>query len=176
MHRLTLAAALLTGLAACAPKPPPVPPVVRDTRAFIASQALFDPARFAGDWYVVADVPPPGRARCAITREHWQGGPGGFAVSGVACGPRGPAKLAGVAHVTGPGRITPGGEGRPDWGTEPIWVLWMDADARVAALGTPSGRFGAIVSRQPTARGDLVAAAREAMAFNGYPLAALRPR
>jgi len=52
-------------------------------------------------------------------------------------------------------------------------VLWVDQDYRVAVLGTPSGRWAMIVARPGAARADLVAAARDVLAFNGYDLAAL---
>lgn len=149
----------------------------RDPDAMIASAALFDPARFAGSWHVVADFPAPGAARCGITREGWRAvAPGRFVVTGTACGARGPQAFAANAAVTGPGRIDLAAGGRADLGTEPLWVLWIDADYRVAAIGTPSGRFGMILSRQPSARGDLVTAAREVLDFNGYALDRLRPR
>jgi len=149
----------------------------RDPGVMIASAALFDPARFAGTWHVVADFPFPGAARCGITREDWRvTGPGRFAVAGSACGPRGVQGFAASAAVTGPGRIDLAADGRPDLGTDPLWVLWIDADDRVAAIGTPSGRFGMILSRSPAARGDLLAAAREALDFNGYALEGLQPR
>lgn len=173
MMRLAVGAALL--LAACGGPAPRAG--FRDPAQMIASAALFDPARFAGTWHVVADFPAPGAARCGITREEWRAvAPGRFAVTGSACGPRGPSGFATSAAVTGPGRIDQLAGGRPDLGTEPIWVLWVDADYRVAAIGTPSGRFGMILSRQSTARGDLATAAREVLDFNGYAVGGLRPR
>ncbi|GGH55787.1 lipocalin [Frigidibacter albus] len=176
MHRVILRAALALLLAGCAAPGPG--PGSRDPGAMIASAALFDPARFAGPWHVVADFPAPGASGCGITREDWRlTAPGRFAVSGAACGPRGRTGFAGTAAVVGPGRIDlSAGNTRPDLGGEPLWVLWIDADYRVAALGTPSGRFGMMLSREPAARGDLYTAAREVLDFNGYALERLRPR
>lgn len=173
MIRLAALALLLAGCAGPGPQQGH-----RDPAAMIASAALFDPARFAGPWHVVADFPAAGAAPCGITREEWRlVAPGRFAVTGAACGPRGRSGFAGSAAVIGPGRIDlSAGTTRPDLGGEPLWVLWIDADYRVAAIGTPSGRFGMILSRAPDARGDLVAAAREVLDFNGYALERLRPR
>ena len=175
MSRLILRTALALLLAGCAGPGPQQGH--RDPSAMIASAALFDPARFAGPWHVAADFPGQA-APCGITREEWRlTGPGRFAVSGAACGPRGRMGFAGTAAVIGPGRIDlSGGNTRPDLGGEPLWVLWIDADYRVAVLGTPSGRFGMILSREPDARGDLFAAAREVLDFNGYALERLRLR
>ena len=56
------------------------------------------------------------------------------------------------------------------YGREPIWVLWVDQDYRVAALGTPSGTWAAVLVRPGKGRGDLLTAAREVLDFNGYDL------
>ena len=52
----------------------------------------------------------------------------------------------------------------------PIWVLWIDADNRSMAIGTPDGRLGWILSKDsiPT---DRLLAAREILAWNGYDVA-----
>lgn len=149
----------------------------RDGRTMIASAALFDPTRFAGDWRVVADFAAPGTAACPVTPEQWAlTGPGRFSVSGTACaGGRGGRFDQGAA-VIGPGRIAATAPGWAGPGTEPLWVLWVDAGYRIAAIGTPSGRFGLILSREAPPRPDLLAAAREALDFNGYDLARLRAR
>ncbi len=176
MSRLILRTALVLLLAGCAAEAPQQGH--RNPSAVIASAALFDPARFAGPWHVVADFPAQGAPNCGITREDWrQPVPGRFEVSGATCGPRGRMGFAAMAVVVGPGRIDlSAGNTRPDLGGEPLWVLWIDADYRVAAIGTPSGRFGMILSREPVARGDLYTAAREVLDFNGYALERLRPR
>ena len=144
--------------------------------AMIASAALFDPARFAGTWHVVGDFAPPGAAPCPVTREEWRpAGPGRFTVSGQRCAAGRGGAFSGAAALIGPGRLDlQGGAALPGGG--PLWVLWVDADYRVAAVGTPSGGYGMILARDRQARGDLAAAAREVLDFNGYRLAALRMR
>lgn len=147
----------------------------RDASVMIASAALFDPVRFQGEWYEVAGLGPG----CA-SQMRWQlTGPGRFALQGQGCG----GQTASSAQMIGPGRIAlaPQAPARawPRLGQgeqPPLWVLWVDADYRVAALGTPSGQVGMILARSPRARGDLLNAARVALDFNGYDLAAIRPR
>jgi apolipoprotein D and lipocalin family protein len=161
VRRLILAA-LLSGCAATGPSG------YRDASVPIASAALFDAARFAGAWHVVAAYGDD--AGCGPLAEDWAAtGPGRFRVSGTGCAAGQAAPFATNAAVTGPGRLSLTGEGRNDW------VLWVDADYRIAAIGTPDGRFGRIIARTPDARGDLVAAARTALEFNGYDLSRLRP-
>ena len=55
------------------------------------------------------------------------------------------------------------------------WVLWVDADYRTLAVGTPDGRFGFILNRDGALPPDRLAAAREILEWNGYDLARLRP-
>ncbi len=153
--------ALALCLAACAA--PPAGTGYRTGEGRIASAALFDPARFADVWHVVAAFGAD--AGCGPLAETWApAGPGRFRVTGTACGPSGSRAVAGDPRLTGPGRLTRAGLRGP----EEIWVLWVDADYRVAAIGTPDGSFGRIIARSPQVRPDLFEAAREVMDFNGY--------
>jgi apolipoprotein D and lipocalin family protein len=92
--------------------------------------------------------------------------PGRFRVSGSDCASGQARGYATEAALTGPGRITMGRG-------ETLWILWVDADYRVAAVGTPSGAFGRILSRDPQPRPDLLRAAREVLEFNGYDVSRL---
>ncbi len=142
----------------------------RDQEVRISSAALFDPGRFAGRWHVLESHTPG----CAGAVQDWRAtGPAAYALTGVDCTGAAPTTLSGRATVTGPGgRITPDS----GFGRDPVFVLWVDQDYRVAALGTPSGRWGMIVSRSPDGRADLLRAAREVLAFNGYDLTRLAVR
>lgn len=163
------AGALLLGaflLAGCQPAPRSSEPGLRRPGTMIASAVMFDPARFSGDWVVAQS----GRAGCAGTHQSWiWNGQDRFALSGGDCSGTGAlSALSGAAHLTGPG-----GRMQPDrsFQGEPIWVLWVDQDYRVAVLGTPSGRFLNVLARpQALGRGDLLTAAREVADFNGYDL------
>lgn len=165
MYRLSIALVLV--LAACGAKSPPGG--YRDGGAQISSAALFDPARFGDVWHVVAAY--GAEAGCGPLAETWQPtGPGRFRVTGTACGPKGARAFVGDASVTGPGRIARAGLN----GAEELWVLWVDADYRVAVIGTPGGDFARVLARTPEVRPDLMSAAREVLDFNGYDPAALR--
>ena len=154
---------LVLALAACAA---PEGPGLRRAEAPISSQMAFDPARFGDVWHVAAAY--GAEAGCGPLAETWvPTGPQSYQVTGTLCGPRGARAFASAANVTGPGRITRNGE--------ELWVLWVDADYRVAVIGTPSGRFARVLSRTPTVRSDLMEAARRVLEFNGYDPAALRP-
>ncbi|HEY0276140.1 MAG TPA: lipocalin [Paenirhodobacter sp.] len=149
-------------LAACAPRPEPEPVSLRK-QGWISSAVLFDPARFAGKWYV-AESGAPG---CAGAQQDWHWDGHGWQISGVDCSGRQATQAKGHIALSGPGaRFTPD----TAFGREPIWVLWMDQDYRVAVLGTPSGHFGMVLSRSLPPRADLLKAAHEVLDFNNYDL------
>ena len=89
---------------------------------------------------------------------------------GTRCTTVGTQRYALRAAMIGPGRIQRG----PVRGGEAIWVMWVDADYRIAAIGTPNGQFGRILSRGVPPRADLLKAATELMEFNGYDISGLR--
>jgi apolipoprotein D and lipocalin family protein len=159
---------MVLALAACA-RQEPAAPVFRDTARPIASAALFDWARFAGDWRVVARYPLAAEAGCAggiVTYGagsiDWQClGPAGEILS-QRQGAASPAAL--------PGRLSVDlGPGYP----AELWVLWVDFDYRTVVIGTPDGRGGWVLDRSEAIPADRMAAAREMLDFNGYDLGAL---
>lgn len=162
---MRLAASLVLAalaLSACAP----APQGLRNAGTPISSAAAFDPARFADVWHVVAAY--GGEARCGPLSETWvRTGQTGYSVTGTRCGPNGARAFAETAALSGPGRIMRG--------REQLWVLWVDADYRVAVIGTPSGQFARVLSRTPGVRDDLMRAARDVLRFNGYDPAGLSP-
>ncbi|KEP69808.1 lipocalin [Thioclava dalianensis] len=166
MRQLILILAGIALLAGCA-SAPRMAPGLRDRDALISSAALFDPTRFAGDWHVVAS----GQPGCKGVQSWRWDGSGSFDVRGAECaGATGP--LDAKVVLTGPGgRMS----AREAFGGEPIYVMWVDQDYRIAALGTPSGQWGMILSRQTPARPDLLKAAREVLDFNGYDLRKISP-
>lgn len=165
-----LTGGLVAGLAACTPwwrhKAPAAPAVtapLRDHGVMISSVVAFDPARFSGTWYV-AQSGVPG---CAGARQVWTRAGNGWTVTGTDCGGAKEAALSDHLALTGPGgRFMPG----RGFGGEKIWVLWADDGYRVAVLGTPSGKFGMILTRTMPPRADLVTAARRVLDFNGYDM------
>ncbi len=166
MRLIHLAPSLLAALAACAPQGQGL----RSQDAQISSSAAFDPARFVDVWHVVAAYGP--EATCGPLTETWgRTGPESYRVTGTHCGTNGARAFVADARMTGPGRITREMQGV----AETLWVLWVDADYRVAVIGTPDGSFARVLSRTPEVRGDLMRAARDVLRFNGYDPAGLRP-
>ncbi len=153
-------------IAACVPAPRQAG--FRDRSVPISSSTAFDPARFQGQWQVVGAFGDA--ARCGVLDEDWRIGTAAFVITGMRCGPQGGTGYRTVARLSGPGRVSRDGPG----GAEEIWILWVDADYRVAAFGTPDGGFGGILARPGQARADLLTAAREILDFNGYDISRLQ--
>ncbi|MHA6344041.1 lipocalin [Roseivivax sp. CAU 1761] len=140
-------------LAACArnpesPVPSPAAAGLRDPAAPVAAQVDAGPERLAGEWRVVqgAGLPPGAALRFAPGR----------------------VTIAGTEHALdtlGPGRFAVAGR--------PLWVHWLDADARTAALGDPGGAWVFVIDREGRP-GERLAAARTILDWYGYDLGALR--
>jgi apolipoprotein D and lipocalin family protein len=144
----------VAALAGCAPAPVPG---FRTAGAPIYSIALFEPSSLVGGWVEVAGYPQS--AGCS---------PGPVAFVPVAASGGCFLPLAGKPVPSGPGRFVAGGR--------EYWVLWIDADARTAVIGTPSGAFGAVLNRDPAIPPDRLEAARRVLAANGYDVARLVER
>jgi apolipoprotein D and lipocalin family protein len=123
---------------------PPAEIPVRNPTAPIASQTDATAERLGGRWIVVAGagIRPGTRLRLSAGRA---------VVDDVAM----------TLEDRGQGRLVLGGEA--------VWVHWLDADARTAALGAPSGRRVWIMDRtgRPEER---LAAARRILDWYGYDL------
>ncbi|ETX29117.1 lipocalin [Roseivivax isoporae LMG 25204] len=136
--------ALVLALAGCGargPGPEAAAPLRQDG-APVAAQVDADAARLQGDWVVVAGA----------------GVPQGAAVRFLP----GAVEIAGTRHPlveTGPGRFSAGGRA--------LWVHWLDADARTAALGDPEGGWVFVIDRTG-APGERLAAARTILDWYGY--------
>lgn len=159
MPRLTVLAVTL--LAACAPLPDVG--AFRTASAPIYSNAALDLSRLEGNWQQVATFGAVG-PDCPAGTVVFEPGSAGLVARSNLC-------LAGrVEALSGP--VTPAGPGRfAIAGGEPWWVLWIDADARTMAIGTPSGAFGFILNRDGPIPQDRLAAAKDILAFNGYDAA-----
>ncbi len=168
MRKLSLA--LLLGLAACAA--PMREPSFRPHGGGIYSTAGLDPARIMGRWHEVAGFYDPTRSGCASgLTQVAPGSAGTLRLTIGDCAGIG-ARTVTALPADAAGRYRPDLPGRlgDTW-----WVLWVGSDNDVMVIGTPSGRFGAILSRTPTLRPDLYEAARQVLDFNGYDLAQLKP-
>lgn len=141
--RLLALALVLCGCAA-APELPQAPSPLRNPAAPVASQADVTQGRLGGDWVVVqgAGLTPGARLRFSD---------GAMSLDGVNM------PLA----ETGPGRYAVGGQ--------TLWIHWLDADNRTAAVGDPGGARVWIMDR--TGRpGERLTAAREILEWYGYDL------
>ena len=168
MRTLLLLPALAL-LAACGPS-------YRDSAVPIAAQADFRPDRYLGLWYEIARFPVFFQEGCTATTAEY--GPVDARTISVlnTCrqgAPDGPAdRIAGQARVVGPGQLEVRFDGVP-FGAGDYWVLWVDADYRTAAVGTPSGRAGWILARTPAIAPAARAAAEAALTANGYDVSRL---
>jgi apolipoprotein D and lipocalin family protein len=144
------AAALSTALSACGPH---FTDGHRDAETELRSLALFEQSSLSGRWYPVAFYPL--KDDCKADPVSF--GPGGTSLAADGCALPGGS---GVLASAGPGRFSAGGAA--------LWVLWADADNRTLVLGTPSGRFGAVLNRDPAIPADRLRAAMRVLEFNGY--------
>lgn len=145
-------------LTACGAVHGPKGAAFRDASEPIRSLAGVSLAATAGQWQQIADF----RAVDSIARCHSGSaeiGDDGRRFIAQLCLDGVRRNLRAMANPGIPGRFD---------GATPVWVLWMDGDGRVMALGTPSGEFGAILARDGLARSDLIAAATEILDWNGY--------
>lgn len=135
--------------------------------------AVFDPVRFAGLWYEVASFPTPFQSGCTATQADYG------VVSETRLSVRNScirdgalSVIEGSADVAGPGRLLVRLDGVPF--AADYWVLWVDNQYRTAVVGTPSGRAGWILNREPAIASDRLAAAEDVLRFNGYDVSALQ--
>lgn len=152
-----LAALIL--MAACTAPPEP-PQSFRDQTAVIASKAIFDAARFAGAWKIVAHYPSPG---------HCPNSAVSYAISGTDVTRHMSCPTARFAPVRG--RLNP--LGRMVFAGRDHWVLWADEGYRTAVIGAPDGQMAWVLNRDGQIPADRMRAAREILDFNGYDVSRL---
>lgn len=148
---------------------------LRDPSAPIASQVDVTAGRMSGEWVVIAafrDAPAgPGLGDGFELRPV----PGGLRaeIIGGDCGVEACFETSTLVPLqpAGPGRwTTPGGGWLP---SGPLWVLWMDADARTAVIGRPDGAAAWIMDRTSAGSPDRLAAGRDILEWFGYDLSRL---
>lgn len=159
--RLALAAAVLAGCTV----DDKTEGFFRDSAAPITSIALFDQAKFAGHWDMIASYSPE---ICALDLVVVNAAQVNLAEQSCLGSTRHSA-----AQITGPGRFTP--KDGPSKGVE-HWILWVDHAYRTAVIGTVTGEFGMILNRGQDIPADRLAAARDILDWNGYDLARLQMR
>lgn len=164
IRALGLSALILAGCEA--PEP------LRDPKAPISSTTRLDPTLFSGRWVITASTWPE---LAGLDLSFSANRAGGFEAElpYVDCQESDLCSLErwrGTAALSGPGRLRPG----PGWREGDLWILWIDADHRTAAIGTPSGRFAWIIEKDARRTPpDRMAAARDILDWAGYDLARL---
>lgn len=154
MKRRAIALALV--LAGCAQDVPAPQSGFRDQSAPIGGTTRFDPARFAGDWYVVAAF---GDTTARTQRFEFD------PASATTTGPSGRQYRS-----DRPGVLTPLNTGIG----ERLVIMWVDEGFRTAAVGHPSGSYGVILDRKPRASADRLAAAKDILGWYGWDLTQLK--
>lgn len=171
----TLAALFLSACGTGRDGGPALFPSYRDQSVPIASKALFEPARYLGQWYEVARFPVAFEAGCVgVTAEYGLREDGQISVRNTCRNPDGSVRsvIDGAAEIVGPGRLKVRFPSVPFVAGD-YWVLWVDEGYRTAVVGAPNGRSGWILNRDPQIPGDRLRAAREILDFNGYDLSRL---
>ena len=136
----------LLALAGCT-APASLPEVsipLRNPTAPVASQVDADLSHLAGDWVVVQGAGLAPGSTLAFDK-------GRLVVNGASL----------PVRNTGPGRLVVG--------RETVWIHWIDADNRTAALGNPDGTRVWIMDRAGKP-GERLRAAREILTWYGYDL------
>lgn len=153
----SIALILSVALAGCAPAPEQSG--FRDKSAPIAATTRFEPEKLAGDWWVRSEFSnAPVIARQVSYR--WDGD-GAFSI--------GPKDGALIRH-----HLTEGARWAATAGQSEIWLLWVDADYRTAAIGSPDGSVGMILDRGATGGADRINAAAEILEWFGYDMKKLQ--
>ncbi|MDQ2092241.1 lipocalin family protein [Marimonas arenosa] len=147
--KTAFAAAMLAFLAACVPVGNSN--TARDRTVPMASQVDATAVRLSGDWVVRTSFSETARPGERLRLRRGQGG--ALWLDDIALPARGQGRFGGAG-------------GSPEW-----WVLWLDADNRTAAIGTPGGEFGWIMDRKARGGMDRIRAAKEIMQWSGYDMA-----
>ncbi|SFR34096.1 apolipoprotein D and lipocalin family protein [Yoonia tamlensis] len=167
------ALAVLGILAGCAAVVPAS--TYRDAGVPISSKAFFEPDRYIGLWHEVARFPVPFQSDCPrATAEYGLQTDGSLSVRNICRNADGSEKsrITGSATITGPGRLVVRFDGLPFIAAD-YWVLWVDEGYRTAVVGSPNGRSGWILNRDPEIPPDRLRAARDILRFNGYDVSQL---
>lgn len=142
----------------------------RDTGVAIGATTRFEVERFWGSWHVRETYANTIAHRRVALESDQRGGllwqVDRLRCEGSACVTE---RSEAFAREAGAGRLL-----LLDGSSREIWVLWVDADFRTAAIGTPDGQLGYILDRRPTGGADRIAAAREVMDFNGFDVSQLQ--
>lgn len=139
----------------------PAPTGVRDTSVPMGATTRFDPLRFEGAWQIVASFYPVRAGPLTVTVAP--------EVVGVSLASNSVPEIVGFYDLGSPGVLIPRTPG-----AETLVVMWVDEEFQTAALGTPSGSFGAVLNRSATIAPDKGVAVREIFEFYGWDVSRLK--
>lgn len=169
MIRVLCAAALAFLLAGCSGE------VYRDRAVTMEPVAFVDLDRYAGRWYEVARFPVWFQRGCTAVTAEYALRPDGRVDVVNACTRDGKrdeavaiARSVDASNAKLKVRFSRFVPIEGDY-----WVIHLDEDYETAVVGVPSGSAGWILSRTPQIAPESLAAARAALAANGYDLARL---
>jgi apolipoprotein D and lipocalin family protein len=145
-------------LSACAQ---PAPEGFRDLSVPMGATTRFDPERFSGNWLVIASFTPPFNTPLDVSLSPQ--------ARTIAVASDGVPQVSGLYREGAPGELLP-----VSGVSEPLVVMWVDEDFGTAAVGTPSGSFGAVLNRTSGIRDDRARAARDVFDFYGWDVSRLR--
>jgi apolipoprotein D and lipocalin family protein len=173
--RLVVCLLVLAGLAACVTAPES--PGLRNINAPISSQVDVTAARMAGDWVIRRSWPGSLQLAAQDPALRFTRAEKGLRVSGGkrvgdSAGNAVISPFSTELEARGPGRFRD--VGGKVFGAAELWVLWMDADDRTMAIGTPGGAFGWVMDRRANGGHDRIKAASEIMEWMGYDLSQAR--
>ena len=152
---------LLLGMAVATACSLDEPKGFRDTSVPMGATSRFDSLAFSGDWFLVASFEPRKAAAVVVTLAP--------EVQHLRVTSNAVPEIAGLYREGVPGELIPvSGVG------ETLVVMWVDEEFRTAAIGTPSGNFGAVLNRSPEIPPDRARAAREIFSFYGWNVSQLK--
>ncbi|MDW4548589.1 lipocalin family protein [Defluviimonas sp. D31] len=144
----------------------------RDRSVPIETVSELDIERYAGRWYEIARFPNSFEKGCVgVTADYTLRKDGQVSVlntcrKGALDGPVKTAK--GVARIEGPGKLSVTFVPWLPFARGDYWVLYLDADYSLVAIGTPRGKTGWILARQPMISAEQRSRAEAALRRNGY--------
>ncbi|WP_318527326.1 lipocalin family protein [Ruegeria aquimaris] len=168
MNRLAAALAAVFALAASVAGAE----TYRDRSVAINAVSALDIDRYLGRWYEIARFPNRFEEGCVgVTADYALRDDGQVSVTntcrkGALDGPVTTAE--GVARVEGPGKLSVTFVPWLPFARGDYWVLYIDGGYTVAAIGTPRGKTGWILAREPRIGADMRARAEAALTANGY--------
>lgn len=149
----------------------------RDRSVPIASVPQLDVQRYLGLWYEIARFPNRFERGCeGVTAEYGLRDDGRLSVlntcrEGAVDGPVSTAE--GEARIVAPGQLSVSFVPWLPFARGDYWVLWIDADYSIAAIGNPKGKTGWILARTPQVSATDRKDAEAALARNGYDVSRL---